>query len=224
MAAHVVIAGPAFTRTAAVVPANTLADTFVIDGLKRGLTLENAYVGANGLSYAVVGTEDVIRVDSNLEAFTDGQKVYVKSDSVTFSGSAPVAASVASLGTTAASGGTFAAGTYFWKVAAVTPGGDTAASNEVTAALVLNGTQVLNWTAVAGATGYKVYRGTVAGAENILVTTTGNVLTYTDTGTAGSASTVPAGISGNLAVGYAHRAKPSAVSGALFVRLLPGLL
>lgn len=99
-----------------------------------------------------------------------------------------------SLGTTATTGGTFGAGAQFWKVTALVPGGESAGSNEVTATLVANGTQVLTWTAFAGATGYKVYRGTTAGGQSVLVATVGAVLTYTDTGTAGTAGTVPAGI------------------------------
>lgn len=97
-----------------------------------------------------------------------------------------------SAGTTAATGGTFAAATYYWKVTAVTGYGETTGSNEVSAAIALNGTKDLNWTAVAGAEQYKVYRGTAAGAQNVLVATLGKVLTYTDTGTAGTAATVPA--------------------------------
>ena len=38
----------------------------------------------------------------------------------------------------------------------------------------------LNWTAVAGATQYKIYRGTASGEEQLLATTVGAVLTYTD--------------------------------------------
>lgn len=87
MARHIVTDGPAWTRTATVVPANTLADTFIINGNKIGLTLDNAYVGADGLSYCVVGTADVIRVDANTEIYTDGQKVYVTSGGV-FTGTA----------------------------------------------------------------------------------------------------------------------------------------
>lgn len=87
MAAHIVTAGPAYTRTATVVPASTAADTFIIEGDKRGLTLNTAYVGEDGNSYAVVGTADVIRVDANAEAYTDGQKVYVESNG-TFTGTA----------------------------------------------------------------------------------------------------------------------------------------
>lgn len=82
MGAHIVIQGPAYTRQATVVPANTAADTFIIEGEKRGLTLNSAYVGDNGLSYAVVGTADVIRVENVAEAFTDGERVYVEAGGV----------------------------------------------------------------------------------------------------------------------------------------------
>jgi hypothetical protein len=91
----------------------------------------------------------------------------------------------------AGAGGTFAAATYFWVLTAIDAKGETLASNEVSLALALNATAPLSWAADVGATGYKLYRGTVAGAENVLVTTLGAVTTYTDTGTAGTAATVP---------------------------------
>lgn len=90
------------------------------------------------------------------------------------------------------SGGTFAAGSYFWKVTAIAGNGETNGSNEATATLVLNGSATLTWTAVTGATGYKIYRGTATGAENALVGTVGQVTTFTDTGAAGSGATPPA--------------------------------
>lgn len=105
----------------------------------------------------------------------------------------PVAAPVLTKGATNATGGTFGAGTFFWKVTAVTGYGETAGSNEVTATLVATGSQVLSWAAVPGATLYRVYRGTATNAENVLVTTlAATLLTYTDTGSAGTAKTVPA--------------------------------
>jgi hypothetical protein len=104
-----------------------------------------------------------------------------------------VAAPVLTKGATNATGGTFGAGTFYWKLTAVTGYGETAGSNEVSATLVATGSQVLSWAAVPGATLYRLYRGTAAGAENVLVTTvTAAVLTYTDTGSAGTAQTVPA--------------------------------
>lgn len=102
-----------------------------------------------------------------------------------------IAAPVLTKGATNATGGTFAAGTYFWVITAINALGETLASNEITATLVLNGTQVMTWAAITGATGYKVYRGTATGAENVLVATLGLVTTYTDTGTAGSAAVLP---------------------------------
>lgn len=85
-------------------------------------------------------------------------------------------------------GGTFAAGTYFWEVTATTALGETTVSNEASAAIALNGSCTLNWTAPVGTvTGYKVYRGTASGAENVLVTTiVGNTTTFTDTNVGGA--------------------------------------
>lgn len=101
-----------------------------------------------------------------------------------------VAPSGLTLGT-AAAGGTFAAGTYYWKVTATGPVGETAGSNEVTATLTLNQQQPLSWVLPVGATGIKVWRGTAAGAENTLVATLGAVTSYTDTGSAGTVQSIP---------------------------------
>lgn len=101
-----------------------------------------------------------------------------------------LAAPVLTKGATATSGGTFGAGTFFWKVTAVDGNGETVGSNEVTATLVATGTQALSWAAVPGAELYRVYRGTATNAENKLLTTTG-ARTYTDTGSAGTAQAIP---------------------------------
>lgn len=101
-----------------------------------------------------------------------------------------LAAPVASLGAATNSGGTFTAGTYYWVVTAVNAKGETIASNEVSATLSANGSQVINWAVITGATGYNIYRGTVSGQENVLVgTLNGN--TFTDTGAVGTAATPP---------------------------------
>ncbi len=103
-----------------------------------------------------------------------------------------LAAPVLTAGTTFASGGTFGAGTYFWKVTAVTGYGETTGSNEITATLVSTGRKAMSWAAVAGAELYKVYRGTVSNTQNVLVATLDSAtITYTDTGIAGTAATVP---------------------------------
>lgn len=94
--------------------------------------------------------------------------------------------------TPVAGGGTFAANTYFWVVTATTALGETTVSNEVSAAIALNGSANLTWNLPAGVvTGIKVYRGTAAGAENALITTLGAVTSFTDTGAAGSAASPP---------------------------------
>lgn len=87
-------------------------------------------------------------------------------------------------------GGTFAAGTYYWKVTAVNQYGETLGSNEVSAVLAANATQDLNWNDVTGATSYVIYRGTAPGAENRRVDEVGTSI-YTDTGSAGFASSLP---------------------------------
>lgn len=94
--------------------------------------------------------------------------------------------------TPSASGGSFAAGTYFWVITATTAAGESTKSNEISTTFTGSASSnALAWTQVLGATGYKVYRGTTAGGEGALITTIGSgaTITYTDTGTAGSAGT-----------------------------------
>ena len=99
---------------------------------------------------------------------------------------------VITLGTVSA-GGTFAAGAYYWKLTATNSGGETLASNELTATLTANQKQPINWTAVTGADGYRLYRGVAAGQENVLVAVIagGSTATYTDLGEVGTGATVP---------------------------------
>lgn len=145
-----------------------------------------------------------------------------------------VTAPVLTLGTTSTTGGTLAAGSYFWKITAIDGTGETVGSNEVTATTTgTTSSQPLSWASISGATGYKVYRGTAAGAENTLVSTLGTVTSYTDTGAAGTAANVPAtsttaaaglttSSTGNFLWGCALRTK-SAPLGNVIVRLLqPG--
>jgi hypothetical protein len=96
--------------------------------------------------------------------------------------------------TPVASGGTFGASSvYYWKITALNSAGESLGSNEVNATVVLNGSAVLTWPAVTGATGYKVYRGTTLGGESVYYTV-GAVTTYTDTNAASTAGTVPVSI------------------------------
>ena len=99
--------------------------------------------------------------------------------------------------TGAATGGTLAASAYFYKVSAISAAGESEASAEATITTTgATSTVTVNWTAVAGATSYKIYRGTVAGGQNVFYTSTTN--SFTDTGAAGTAGTTVVKSSSNF--------------------------
>lgn len=86
-----------------------------------------------------------------------------------------LAAPVQTAPSTSASGGSIATGTYYYKVTATNSSGETTGSNEENIAVTgPTGEVTVNWNAVTGATGYKIYRGTSAGVENALVATISN--------------------------------------------------
>lgn len=90
---------------------------------------------------------------------------------------------------TATTGGTLAAGTYYYVVVAFNAAGDAVKSNEMSQTTTgATSTVTVNWNAVAGATGYKIYRGTAPGAQTVFFSV-GAVTTFTDTGGAGTAGT-----------------------------------
>ncbi|ALY08926.1 major tail protein [Arthrobacter phage Savage2526] len=129
----------------------------------------------------------------HLELSTEALRAYFGDANVAVMASqAFLSAPVLTKGATATTGGTLTAGTYYWRITAINANGETLGSNEITATTTgTTSTQVMTWGAVAGATGYKVYRGTFSGGQDKLVTTLGAVTTYTDTGTVGSAAAVP---------------------------------
>ncbi len=90
----------------------------------------------------------------------------------------------------AAGTGTLAIGTYYYRVSAVNGLGETLASAETSLALSAAGGVIVNWGAVAGATGYRIY-GRTTGTE-LLLTTVGNVTTYLDDGSITPAGALPA--------------------------------
>lgn len=119
----------------------------------------------------------------------------------------------------AASGGSFAADDYFWVVTAVNEKGETVVSNELTKALTLNQKFTINWSAITGATGYRIYRGTTTAVYDTLVANVGLVTTYADLGAAGTAATPP---TSNTAVQPVHAIALTACDGAN--QLVAGLL
>ena len=96
-------------------------------------------------------------------------------------GAAGILTPVMAAPTTSASGGVLAAATYSYRISAINANGETtAAVAQTIAALGSSSSNILTWSASAGATGYRVY-GRTAGAER-LIAQVGAVLTYTDTG------------------------------------------
>jgi hypothetical protein len=94
--------------------------------------------------------------------------------------------------TTSTTGGTLAAATYFYVVTALGGSGETLRSNERSVTTTgATSSNALTWGAVAGAAGYRVYRGTAAGAEGVYYAP-GNVTSYTDTGAASTTGSPPA--------------------------------
>lgn len=91
---------------------------------------------------------------------------------------------------TATTGGTLAAGTYSYRVAAKNAFGSTLASTATTQATTgATSTVTVNWGAVSGATGYDVF-GRIGGSE-LLIASVGAVTTYTDTGAITPAGALP---------------------------------
>src|SRR3970040_345995 len=109
-----------------------------------------------------------------------------------------IAAPVQSAAVTAATGGTLAAGTYYYKVTAINATGESIGSNEQSIATTGSTSKnTINWATVAGATSYRIYRGTAAGLENRYFTV-GEVLTFDDVGGVGSVGYPPTGKTGDV--------------------------
>lgn len=98
---------------------------------------------------------------------------------------------------TASTGGSLTSGTtYYYTMTATNAAGQTTQATQVSyAASGTNLTAVLTWTAVPGATGYKIYRSTTSGSfgSSTLLTTigSGSTVTYSDTGISTSSGTPP---------------------------------
>lgn len=106
--------------------------------------------------------------------------------------------------TSTTSGGSLTSGTtYYYKVTAFNWFGETTASSEVSATPSgSNLSVVIPWSSLTGISGltglggyfagFRIYRGTATGSENVLVASVANTATsYTDTGAAGTSVTPP---------------------------------
>lgn len=109
-----------------------------------------------------------------------------------------LAAPVQSAAATSATGGTLAAGTYFYKVTAIGAAGESLGSNEQSIATTgTTSKNTITWATVVGATSYRIYRGTAAGLENKYFTV-GAVLTFDDVGGVGTTGIPPVGTTGDI--------------------------
>ena len=184
---------PLAALDAAFKPTGYLADSGVTKSEKRNSSLVNAW-GGDLIAAPAKGYDVTLKLDlaEFLNAITQ-QIIYGTANVVATAAVAAILTPVLTLGTTSTTGGTLAAGATYWKLTAINASGETVGSNEVTATLTgSTSSQPLTWVAIAGSTtGYKLYRGTAPGAENVLVTTLGLVTSYTDIGAAGTAGTVP---------------------------------
>lgn len=94
-----------------------------------------------------------------------------------------------------ASGGAFVAGTYYWRITYLNAVGETLGSNEVSAAVVTNGTATLTWTgpAPSGAVYVSIHRAATSGAASAtrVISVLASLTTYTDPGNLGSVGTFP---------------------------------
>lgn len=94
--------------------------------------------------------------------------------------------------TPSGTGGTMAAGTYYYRVTALNAWGETLGSIEQSATVPGGGTGsvAITWTPPAGTvTGYRIYRGASTGSQDTYYTDAASP--FTDTGAAGTAGTVP---------------------------------
>lgn len=86
--------------------------------------------------------------------------------------------------------GTLAPGTYYYRVSALNAVGETLASAETSHTIAGVGGVNVNWGAVSGATGYKIY-GRATGAE-LLIATVSAVVTWLDDGSITPSGALPA--------------------------------
>jgi hypothetical protein len=94
-----------------------------------------------------------------------------------------------------AAGGALAAGTYYYKIVAVNAVGVSLGSSEVNVTTTGSTSSAqLSWNDVAGATSYRVYRGTSAAGEDHYQVSGGN--TFIDAGAVGTTGTVPVAATG----------------------------
>uniref|UniRef100_A0A6M3IDA1 Uncharacterized protein n=1 Tax=viral metagenome TaxID=1070528 RepID=A0A6M3IDA1_9ZZZZ len=124
-----------------------------------------------------------------------------------FTPTAPLETPAAATGTAATSGGSMADGTYYYVITAVNSYGETVAGTESDGVEISGGAGAgkitLSWTAISGATSYKIYRSTTSGTyATPALMGTATTGAYTDTALAASTGAPPTGSSSLTGVDY----------------------
>lgn len=189
----------------------------VTTGANSKVTLTwGAIAGATGYRIyrgATAGGENLYYTVGAVTTFDDRGTKYT-SGTPSATNTATIPAPVQSAPSTATTGGTLAAATYYYKVTALTAAGETIGSNELSQVTTgTTSTVTINWAAVAGATGYRIYRGTAAAGENVYYAV-GAVVTFTDTGAASTAGTVPGANTAAIVTPTASAPTTTAYAGA----------
>lgn len=150
--------------------------------------IENNYLEASGENMMLGGADPAIQglVPANITIRRNRFSKNLKWQN-------PIVATPGGAKAVAAGGGGLGAGTYTYRVVAYAPCGNgltcrSSATADLAATLAGAGSVTISWTAVSGATSYRVY-GRTAGALTQYWTTSGTSLA--DTGAAGTASSVP---------------------------------
>ena len=107
----------------------------------------------------------------------------------------PILSTPGSPSLTAATGGSLASGTHYFKVVALLTSGDRTAvslpSAERSVSVGGSGAVKLTWSGVSGAERYRIYRGTTAGGQSKYLETSGSSTSFTYLGSGESAGTPP---------------------------------
>lgn len=150
--------------------------------------IENNYLEASGENMMLGGADPAIQglVPSNV---TIRRNLFSKN----LKWQSPIVPAPAGAKAAATAGGGLGAGTYTYRVVAYAPCGNgvtcrSSATADLTATLPAAGSITISWSAVSGATSYRVY-GRTGGASTQYWSTSGTSLA--DTGAAGAAASVP---------------------------------
>lgn len=158
--------------------------------LRRVLDFKNDFELRNYFKVNAVAQADVLNL-LLLPSRSLLVGLYVEVEAVTGNIGSLLLPPIANAPSTATTGGTLPAATYYYVVTALGVQGETSGSNEVSVTTTgSTSANTVTWAAVTGATGYKIYRGLAAGQESAYYTV-GAVTTYTDTNAAATAGTPP---------------------------------